>query len=235
MKTGEKTEKIFATFPKYKRTFYDRFVKRLLDILISATALILLSPVLLVTAIAICIKLGKPIFFKQERIGVNEKPFRLIKFRSMRDGKDKNGNFLPDSERLTNFGRFLRSTSLDELPELWNILKGDMSLIGPRPLPRVYLPYYKQEERLRHAIRGGLTGLAQVKGRNTISWDEKFSIDVEYVQTISFKTDMKIFFSTIGKVLHRSDIGERGVSSPEDLDVLRQPQEWYTQSQNVHK
>lgn len=223
------------SFPKHKRTFYERFVKRTLDILISAAALTVLSPVLLATMVAIRIKLGKPIFFKQVRIGVNEKPFSIVKFRSMRDGKDKYGNFLPDSERLTSFGRFLRSTSLDEIPEFWNILKGDMSLVGPRPLPKVYLPYFKQEERLRHAVRGGLTGLAQVNGRNAISWDEKFSLDVQYVQTISFKTDLKIVFATIGKVLKRSDIGERGVSSPEDLDAIRQPQPWYTETQTVHK
>lgn len=169
-------------------------------------------------------------FFKQVRIGINEKPFTIVKFRSMRDGKDKNGRFLPDSERLTRFGRILRATSLDELPEMWNILKGDMALIGPRPLPKVYLPFFKQEERVRHAIRGGLTGLAQVRGRNSISWDDKFALDVEYVEKVSFQLDVKIFFETIEKVMSRSDIGERGVSSPEDLDVERMPQEWFTET-----
>ena len=220
------------TFPKYKRTFYERVIKRLLDIVISAAVIILLSPLFLLVALAVRIKLGTPIFFKQSRIGINEESFCLVKFRSMRDGKDKDGHFLPDCKRLTTFGRFLRSSSLDELPEFWNILKGDMSLIGPRPLPECYRPYFRQDERLRHAVRGGLSGLAQVNGRNAISWDERFALDVEYVQNISFKTDIKIVCATIGKVLRQSDIGERGVSSPEDLDVLRKPQPWYTQEQN---
>ena len=232
MPTNNIVSNTCEAFPKYKRTFYDRFIKRLFDIIVSAFALTLLSPVFLLTALAVRIKLGAPIFFKQTRVGMNETSFCLVKFRSMRDGKDKNGHFLPDCQRLTAFGRFLRSTSLDELPEFWNILKGDMSLIGPRPLPECYRPYFKQEERLRHAVRGGLTGLAQVNGRNAISWDDRFALDVEYVQNISFKTDMKIVFATVGKVLGRADIGERGVSSPEDLDVLRQPQPWYTQAQN---
>ena len=216
------------SFPEYHRSFYERFVKRFLDIVISIFALIVLSPVLLVISIAVRVNLGKPVFFKQVRIGINEKPFTIVKFRSMRDGKDKNGRFLPDSERLTSFGRALREASLDELPELWNVLKGDMALIGPRPLPKVYLPFFKQEERVRHAIRGGLTGLAQVRGRNSISWDDKFALDVEYTERVSFRLDIQIFFETIAKVIRRSDIGERGISSPEDLDVERKPQEWYT-------
>ena len=227
--TEKITEKRYS-FPEYRRTFYERFVKRSLDIVISIFALIVLSPVLLVVAVAVRVNLGKPIFFKQVRIGVNEKPFTIIKFRSMRDGKDKNGRFLPDSERLTRFGRILRATSLDELPEMWNILKGDMALIGPRPLPVVYLPFFKQEERVRHAIRGGLTGLAQVRGRNSISWDDKFALDIEYTEKISLELDVKIFFETIAKVIQRSDIGERGVSSPEDLDVERMQQEWFTET-----
>ena len=229
MKTANKNTATAHTFPKYKRTFYDKFIKRLFDIVISAFALVVLSPVFLIVAILVRCKLGRPIFFKQDRVGMNESSFCLVKFRSMRDGKDKNGNFLPDCERLTNFGRFLRSSSLDELPELWNILKGDMSLVGPRPLPECYRPYFLQEERLRHAVKGGLTGWAQVNGRNTLSWDEKFALDVEYVKNISLATDIKILLQTVGKVLRRSDIGERGVSSPEDLDAVRQPQSWYTE------
>lgn len=222
-------------FPKYRRSFYEKYIKRLLDIIISTTALLILWPVLLVTAIMVRIKLGSPVLFKQVRIGLGEKRFTLVKFRSMRDGKDKNGRFLPDNERLTGFGRFLRATSLDELPELWNILKGDMSLIGPRPLPEIYLPYFRQSERLRHAVRGGLTGFAQVNGRNSVSWDERFALDVQYAETVSFKLDAQIFFATIGKVLSRADIGERGVSSPNDLDVEREAQEWYIQTKNNEK
>lgn len=220
------------SFPACRHTFYEKYVKRILDFILSSLALVILSPLYLIIAILVKVKLGSPIFFKQVRIGKDEKPFTMVKFRSMRDGKDKNGTFLPDNERLTRFGRILRATSLDELPEIWNIVKGDMAIIGPRPLPEVYLPYYKQEERLRHAIRGGLTGLAQVKGRNSIGWDSKFAIDVEYVQKVSFRMDLYIFFKTIINVLKRSDIGERGVSSPDDLDFIRQKQAWYL---NTHK
>lgn len=226
------TESQNYSFPAYKHTFYEKYMKRVLDFIVSLLALIVLFPINLIVAFLVKVKLGSPIFFKQVRIGKDEKTFTMIKFRSMRDGKDKNGTFLPDNERLTRFGRILRATSLDEMPEIWNIVKGDMSIIGPRPLPEVYLPYYKQEERLRHAIRGGLTGLAQVKGRNSIGWDDKFAIDVEYVQKVSFKMDLYIFFKTIINVLKRSDIGERGVSSPEDLDFIRQKQAWYL---NTHK
>ena len=217
------------SFPEYKEPFYEKYVKRCIDFVMSFLALILLSPLYLIIAILVRVNLGSPILFRQVRIGKNEKPFTMVKFRSMRDGKDKNGSFLPDNERLTKFGRILRATSLDELPEIWNIVKGDMAIIGPRPLPEVYLPYYKQEERLRHAIRGGLTGLAQIKGRNSIGWDDKFAIDVEYVKNVSFKLDVYIFIKTISSVVKRSGIGERGVSSPEDLDLIREKQEWYLQ------
>lgn len=185
---------------------YGKYVKRLLDIIISLCALIILSPILLILAILVRFKLGSPIIFHQERPGYNEKIFKLCKFRSMTEEKDENGNLLPDAVRLTKFGRMLRSTSLDELPELWNILKGDMSLIGPRPLLVSYLPYYTEEERLRHTVRPGLTGLAQVSGRNLLDWDKRFAKDVEYVRNLSFKMDVKIFFLTIKKVFVHENI-----------------------------
>ena len=185
---------------------YGKYVKRLLDIIISLCALIILSPILLILAILVRFKLGSPIIFHQERPGYNEKIFKLCKFRSMTEEKDENGNLLPDAVRLTKFGRMLRATSLDELPELWNILKGDMSLIGPRPLLVSYLPYYTEEERLRHTVRPGLTGLAQVSGRNLLDWDKRFAKDVEYVRNLSFKMDVKIFFLTIKKVFVHENI-----------------------------
>lgn len=185
---------------------YRKYVKRLLDIIISLCALIILSPILLITALLVRVKLGSPVIFHQERPGYNEKIFKLCKFRSMTEEKDENGNLLPDAVRLTKFGRMLRATSLDELPELFNILKGDMSLIGPRPLLVSYLPYYTEEERLRHTVRPGLTGLAQVSGRNLLEWDKRFAKDVEYVRNLSFKMDMKIFFLTIKKVFVHENI-----------------------------
>lgn len=185
---------------------YRKYVKRLLDIIISLCALIILSPILLITALLVRVKLGSPVIFHQERPGYNEKIFKLCKFRSMTEEKDENGNLLPDAVRLTKFGRMLRATSLDELPELLNILKGDMSLIGPRPLLVSYLPYYTEEERLRHTVRPGLTGLAQVSGRNLLEWDKRFAKDVEYVRNLSFTMDMKIFFLTIKKVFVHENI-----------------------------
>lgn len=226
MKEADSMNNSYA-FPDHKSGFYEKYIKRLLDFVITSIALLLLSPVFLFVAIAVRINLGKPILFRQKRIGRNEKSFTMMKFRSMKDGIDKNGRFLPDTERLTKFGRILRATSLDELPELVNIWQGKMSLIGPRPLPVEYLPYFRQEERLRHAVRGGLTGLAQVKGRNAIGWDERFQIDIEYVEHISFWKDVMIFMSTFKKALSHSDIGERGLSAPEDLDLSRSKQEWY--------
>lgn len=185
---------------------YRRFVKRGLDFIIALMALIILSPVMLVVAILVRCKLGSPVIFHQDRPGYQEKIFRLYKFRSMTDEKDEQGNLLPDAVRLTKFGRVLRATSLDELPELWNILKGDMSLIGPRPLLVSYLPYYTEEESLRHTVRPGLTGWAQVNGRNLLDWDTRFAKDVEYVRNMSFRLDMKIFFMTIKKVFVHENI-----------------------------
>ena len=185
---------------------YKHFFKRALDILISGIGLICISPALLVLAILIRVKLGSPIIFKQERPGLNEKIFTLKKFRTMTDARDSEGNLLPDAERLTKFGKFLRSTSLDELPELWNIFCGDMSLIGPRPLLVSYLPYYTDREKLRHTVRPGLTGLAQVSGRNFLEWDKRLEKDAEYVENLSFALDVKIFFTTIKKVFVREDV-----------------------------
>lgn len=185
---------------------YKHFFKRLLDILISGIGLICLSPVLIVLAVLVRVKLGSPIIFKQERPGLNEKIFTLKKFRTMTDERDEEGKLLPDAQRLTKFGKFLRSTSLDELPELWNIFCGDMSLIGPRPLLISYLPYYTQREQLRHTVRPGLTGLAQISGRNLLEWDKRLEKDAEYVENLSFGLDIKIFFLTIKKVFIREDV-----------------------------
>lgn len=187
-----------------KKGFYEKYIKRLLDIAISLAALIILSPVLLILAILVRVKLGSPVIFHQQRPGYNEKIFGLCKFRSMTDERDENGELKPDEARLTKFGKKLRSTSLDELPELWNILKGDMSIIGPRPLLVKYLPYYTDEERLRHSVRPGLTGLAQVRGRNLLEWEKRFAADVEYVKNLTFMMDAKIFFMTVSKVVKRS-------------------------------
>ena len=185
---------------------YSKYIKRLLDILISLTFIVLFSWLYLILVILVRIKLGSPVLFCQERPGYNEKIFTLYKFRTMTDKRDEKGNLLPDSERLTKFGSMLRSTSLDELPEMFNILKGDMSLIGPRPLLVEYLPYYTEEERLRHSVRPGLTGLAQVSGRNYLAWDKRLARDVEYVNHISFIMDVKIIIKTIMVVLKKEDI-----------------------------
>ena len=181
-------------------------VKRLLDIIIAAAALVLLSPVLLLLAWQIRRKLGTPVLFRQVRPGRGGIPFVMYKFRTMRDAADENGRPLPDAERLTPFGRKLRAASLDELPELWNVLKGDMSLVGPRPLLMEYLPLYNAEQRRRHLVRPGITGWAQVNGRNAISWPEKFRLDVWYVENRSLLLDIKILFLTVKKVLDRSGI-----------------------------
>ena len=186
--------------------FYEKYIKRLLDIVLSGAALLILSPVLLITAVLVRIKLGSPVIFTQERPGKDEKVFKLHKFRSMTDARDASGNLLPDKERLTQFGAKLRSLSIDELPELWDIFRGKMSIVGPRPLLVKYLPYYTDEERHRHDVRPGLTGLAQVNGRNDLSWEQKFKYDLEYVQHISFCEDIKIMFSTVGKVLNKSGV-----------------------------
>ncbi len=190
----------------HKAGFYERFGNRALDVVLSGGALLALSPVLLVTAVLVRTKLGSPVVFCQERPGKDEKIFKLYKFRTMTDERDENGNLLPDEVRLTKFGRLLRSTSLDELPELWNIFRGDMSIVGPRPLLVEYLPYYNEDEKHRHDVRPGLTGLAQVNGRNAITWEEKFHFDLQYIASMSFVNDMKIVFMTVGKVLQKSDV-----------------------------
>lgn len=188
---------------------YAKYVKRILDFLLSLCGIIVLSPVLLILSVLVRIKLGSPVLFKQERPGKNEKIFTLCKFRTMTDEKDNEGNLLPDNVRLTGFGKFLRATSLDELPELFNILKGDMSIIGPRPLLVSYLPYYSEREKKRHSIRPGLTGLAQVSGRNFIDWDKRLEKDVEYVENLSFRMDMKVLKMTVQTVLgHQDEVAE---------------------------
>ncbi|MDX5385792.1 MAG: sugar transferase [Alteromonadaceae bacterium] len=185
-------------------------LKRIFDILASAFGLLLLSPVILIVAWQVRRKLGSPVFFRQTRPGLNGKPFEMVKFRTMRDAVDENGKPLPDSERITPFGRFLRSTSLDELPELWNVLKGDMSLVGPRPLLMEYLPLYSKEQYRRHEVRPGVTGWAQVNGRNAISWEDKFRLDVWYVDNQSLWLDVKILFLTVKRVLVRDGISGDG-------------------------
>lgn len=196
---------------------YDRVIKRIIDLVLSGIALLVLSPVYLILAILVRIKLGSPVLFSQERPGKNEKVFRMYKFRSMTDARDADGNLLPDEERMTHFGAALRATSLDELPELWNIFKGDMSIVGPRPLLVRYLPRYNERQRRRHDVRPGLTGWAQVNGRNAISWEQKFEYDVEYVEKESFLFDVKILFMTVGKVLHRSGITSEGNITMEEF------------------
>ena len=203
---------------------YKKYIKRFLDIIISLVGLIILSPIFLIIAILVKIKLGSPVIFKQERPGKDEKIFKLYKFRSMNDKKDENGKLLPDKERLTKFGKILRSTSLDELPELFNILKGDMSLIGPRPLVVAYLPYYNEKEKHRHDVRPGLTGLAQINGRNALDWGERFACDIEYVNNITFINDMKIFLKTFVKVFKKDDIVVRGTGKTIDFDEYRRLQ-----------
>lgn len=187
---------------------YKHFGKRFFDVVLSGIALILLSPMYLILAILIKIKLGSPVIFRQERPGKDEKIFTLCKFRTMTDERDESGQLLPDHVRLTKFGKILRSTSLDELPELWNIFKGDMSFIGPRPLLVSYLPYYTDEERIRHSVRPGLTGLAQVSGRNYLDWDRRLQKDVEYVKNLSLAMDLKVIFMTIKVVLIKEDVAE---------------------------
>lgn len=185
---------------------YKRFFKRIIDFALALAIIAALSPIYVILSILIKIKMGSPVIFSQTRPGLNEKPFNIYKFRSMSEKRDKDGNLLPDRERITPLGKFLRKTSLDEIPQFFNVLKGDMSFIGPRPLLTQYLPYYTREEKLRHSVRPGVTGLAQAKGRNTISWDSKLALDVEYVKTLSFFNDVKIALLTIGKVLARSEV-----------------------------
>ena len=200
---------------------YKKYTKRLLDIILSGLALIFLSPILLIVAILVRTKLGSPVIFHQERPGKDEKIFTLCKFRTMTDGRDENGNLLPDEVRLTKFGKLLRSTSLDELPELWNIFKGDMSIVGPRPLLVRYLPYYTDEERKRHSVRPGLTGYAQINGRNALNWEDRFAYDLEYVENCSLGLDIKILFQTVGKVFKRSGTLSGDAQVVEDFDKYR--------------
>lgn len=189
---------------------YAKYIKRMLDFILSLIALIVLSPLMIIIGILVRIKLGRPVIFKQKRPGKDEKIFTLYKFRTMTDEKDEQGNLLADEKRLTKFGKFLRSTSLDELPELWNILKGEMAIVGPRPLLVEYLPLYNEEQKHRHDIKPGLTGLAQITGRNAIQWEEKFKEDIEYVNNITFIQDTKIILKTFIKVFKKDGINQEG-------------------------
>jgi sugar transferase EpsL len=193
----------------------DKFMKRVLDIVVALTLLVLLSPLLIITAILIRLRLGSPIFFRQQRIGKGDRPFRLIKFRTMLNGD------APDEQRLTPFGRWLRETSIDELPELWNILTGSMSLVGPRPLLPQYLPHYTPREALRHTMRPGVTGLAQVNGRNAITWDARLELDAQYVEQFSFTNDLRILWRTAAVVLQREGISAEGHATMRPFDTER--------------
>lgn len=193
-------------------------LKRLLDIVVSVIGLLLLSPIILIVAWQVRRKLGSPIFFRQTRPGLHGKPFEMVKFRTMLDAHDEDGIPLPDSKRMTPFGWFLRSTSLDELPELWNVLKGDMSLVGPRPLAMAYLPLHSAEQARRHEVKPGVTGWAQINGRNSIAWKKKFEMDVWYVDNQSLMLDIKILLLTIKKVLARSDVQEGGQDQVESFN-----------------
>jgi len=206
---------------KINKGIYRRFLKRLMDFILSLMAIIVLSPVLIIVGVLVRFKLGSPVLFKQKRPGLNEKIFTMYKFRTMTDEKDENGELLPDSVRLTKFGRMLRSTSLDELPELFNILKGDMSIVGPRPLLERYLPYYTDTEKLRHTVRPGLSGLAQINGRNNLDWDSRLGLDVEYVQDITFFLDLNIILKTFFKAIKREDITIVDQATLKDLHVER--------------
>ena len=201
---------------------YEAYVKRPLDFALALIALLFLAPVYLAVAVLVRVKLGKPVLFKQERPGKDGKIFKLYKFRTMTDARDEKGELLPDEVRLTAFGKWLRSTSLDELPELFNILRGEMSLVGPRPLLIRYLPYYKDEEKHRHDIRPGLTGNAQSHGRNTISWESKFDLDIEYVNHVSFLMDIKIIIDTVKAILFKDGVE---LNALEDFDEYRKHQQ----------
>ena len=202
---------------KQNKGLYEKFGKRIMDVILSLLALIVLSPVMLIVWCLVKIKLGSPAIFKQERPGKDGKIFKLYKFRTMTDERDENGELLPDEIRLTKFGKRLRSTSLDELPELWNIIKGDMSIVGPRPLLVRYLPLYNERQARRHEVRPGFTGLAQVKGRNSISWEEKFEWDIQYVDNITFWGDVKIVFNTVKVVLKRDGISSETSATMEEF------------------
>lgn len=200
---------------------YKKHIKRLVDICCALAALVVFWWLYIIIAILVRVKLGSPILFKQKRPGKDEKIFELYKFRTMTDEKDENGKLLPDSVRLTNFGKFLRKTSLDELPEAFNILKGDMSVIGPRPLLVEYLPYYTEREKLRHTVRPGLSGLAQISGRNLIDWEERLKIDVEYVENVTFINDVKIILKTALKMIKREDVAEDTNAAEGNLREIR--------------
>ena len=207
---------------KGKDSFYAKYIKRVLDIICALAAMIVFCWLYAVIAVLVRIKLGSPVIFKQPRPGKNEKIFNLYKFRSMTDARDENGDLLPDDMRLTKFGRILRSTSLDELPEAWNILKGDMSLIGPRPLLIEYLPYYTAEEHHRHDVRPGLSGWAQVNGRNLAEWDTRLALDAEYAEKVSFAFDVKIIWMTVTAVLHHSGVSENTRATEGNFAAIRQ-------------
>lgn len=198
-------------------SFYVKYGKRIFDLCLTIPAFIILSPVLGVTAVLVAVKLGRPVLFTQDRPGYHEKIFRMYKFRSMTDERDENGELLPDEIRLTSFGKKLRSSSLDELPELLNIIKGDMSLVGPRPLLVQYLPLYNEQQRKRHNVKPGITGLAQINGRNSISWEEKFAYDVQYAEKISWKEDIRILAETIRTVFKREGINSDNSATMEDF------------------
>lgn len=206
---------------KHRAGIYEKYIKRSLDILLSGMALIILSPVMLIVAILVRVKLGTPVIFCQERPGKDERIFKMHKFRTMTDARDADGTLLPDAERLTPFGKKLRSTSLDELPELWDIFRGKMSIVGPRPLLVKYLPYYTKYERHRHDIRPGLTGLAQVNGRNTVSWERRFELDVEYRNHLTFIQDVKIIIHTVKAVFSHDSIE---LNALENFDEYRNNQ-----------
>ena len=212
---------------------YEKYFKRPIDIFCALLAIAVFWWLYLLVAILVRIKLGSPVIFCQERPGKDEKIFKLRKFRSMTDERDENGELLPDEVRLTRFGKLLRSTSLDELPEVWNILKGDMSVIGPRPLSVCYLPYYNEKEKHRHDVRPGLSGLAQVNGRNAISWEDRFAYDLEYVNHISFWNDIKILWLTVKKVLIREGVVVRGTGTAIDFDVYRREQQNKTHLEEI--
>lgn len=228
-----------AAYPKnsdecqtIKKGIYERYIKRPMDFFLALIALIILSPLFLIIAILVKVNLESPVIFRQERPGLNEEIFVLYKFRTMTDSKDENGNLLPDSMRLTRFGKFLRSTSLDELPSLFNILKAELSIVGPRPLLVKYLPLYDEKQRRRHEVRPGLTGLSQVSGRNAISWEERFELDVKYVDNITFLGDIKIIFLTVMKVIKREGINSESHATMPAFQGTKKPVADYTMSQH---